>query len=239
MKPPRNILASSSNSIKYEPLRRTPNPRGDSRKRCLHPSHCLLVFSAMRVGTKSLLWGVHAFWLHPIYVGRAWRALFVKWPTFNQWVCIAAHDIGYWGCKNLDGPEGKLHPEAGARIASWLIYRIERYVRSNLQAFFIARDAYTFAACHSSSYAAQIGLAPSPLYYADKASVLYEARWLYLLRAKASGEIWEYIQVALASKVWSDEFREYFERQPRKVQSRLWFNWYREKTRLRIQNAKL
>ena len=70
----------------------------------------------IKTGTKSVLWGVHAFWWHPLMVAMAWVKLF-GWPWDPRvWMAFFVHDLGYWGCPNMDGPEGKKHPEVGARI---------------------------------------------------------------------------------------------------------------------------
>jgi hypothetical protein len=194
----------------------------------------------MKIGTKSLLFGVHQFLWHPVTVALAWRKLYGKWPTWEQAVCIFFHDWGYWGKPNMDGPEGKAHPEAGARIAAKIIFKIARFRGARLgDAALLYADVYLFTLCHSTAAAEARGLKPSQLYYADKACVLHEPRWLYLLRAKASGEVWEYIDVALKSKVWSNEWNLFFIYQPRATKARLWHNWYQNKTRLRMQRIKI
>jgi hypothetical protein len=59
----------------------------------------------MKVGQRSLLYGVHQFLWHPITVLIAWWVLFGR-PTWRELVCIIIHDWGYWNCPNMDGPEG-------------------------------------------------------------------------------------------------------------------------------------
>jgi len=46
----------------------------------------------MKVGTKSLLWGVHQIFWHPLTVTLAWRELYKKWPSWKEFVCIFIHD---------------------------------------------------------------------------------------------------------------------------------------------------
>ena len=76
------------------------------------------------VGTRSLLFGVHQFALHPLFVLWAWRRLYGSLPRdWRVWVVILIHDWGYWGCKDMDGPEGKWHPWGGAKIAARLLDR--------------------------------------------------------------------------------------------------------------------
>src|SRR5262245_41708328 len=71
----------------------------------------------MKIGTKSVLFGVHQFLWHPLTVGLAWRKLYGVWPRAEGWVAIFCHDLGYSVCTNIDGPEGRLHPERGAKLA--------------------------------------------------------------------------------------------------------------------------
>ena len=69
----------------------------------------------MRVGTKSVLFGAHAFWLHPWVVAAAWWKLYgFPWDP-RLWVAFFVHDLGYWGKPNMDGPEGERHVEWGAQ----------------------------------------------------------------------------------------------------------------------------
>jgi hypothetical protein len=70
----------------------------------------------MKIGTRSILFGVHTFWLHPLFVWLAWIKLY-GW-TWNVRIIVAffVHDLGYWGKPDLDGTEGETHPELGARL---------------------------------------------------------------------------------------------------------------------------
>ena len=83
----------------------------------------------MRVGTKSVLFGAHCFFLHPWFVALAWWQLFgFPWDP-RLWVAFFVHDLGYLGKPNMDGPEGETHPELGAtimRIFDDAPYRIEQ-----------------------------------------------------------------------------------------------------------------
>lgn len=144
----------------------------------------------MRVGTKSLLVGSHQFVLHPLFVLVAW-VRHHGWRTLS-WrvlVCIVVHDWGYWGLPNMDGPEGKLHPMGGARLAaracSWGLK--PRY-RQHRRQFW-----YRFAAGHSRYYAQIVGIPPSPLMVADKYATVLVPRPLYWLMIRLSGEGDEYM----------------------------------------------
>jgi hypothetical protein len=138
----------------------------------------------MRIGTRSLLFGVHQVLWHPLTVLRAWWRLYGR-PSWREVVCIIVHDWGYWAAPNMDGEEGEQHPELAARLAlRW----------------FGARE-YHLCLFHSRHYARRLDAEPSPLCWADKLSIVYDPAWFYLLRARASGELTEYRQVAAAAGV--------------------------------------
>ena len=179
----------------------------------------------MRLGTKSLLFGVHQFLLHPFFVAAAWWQLY-GWRSvvmcteskcracdlrttslwdWRLWLGFFAHDMGYWGSPDMDGKQGEQHPIRGAQLlahrfrggATWLY----------------------FMACHSRFLAKQLGHRPSALCMADKLSMALYPTWLYLLLANATGEIREYMRDAqknlakngaMADAVTSQ--REWFER---------------------------
>lgn len=76
----------------------------------------------MRIGTKSVLYGAHAFYLHPWFVAWAWWKLYgFPWKPW-LWVMFFVHDLGYWGKPNMDGPEGERHPWFGAHV----LYTLQR-----------------------------------------------------------------------------------------------------------------
>jgi hypothetical protein len=163
----------------------------------------------MKVGTKSLLFGVHQFVFHPWTVLRAWRKLYGGWPDAVELCAIIVHDWGYWGSPNMDGPEGERHPFLGAkltaRFALWLGWSQQR-----------AADAYFGCLYHSRFLAAKRHAAPSLLCWADKLSVVYDPGWFYLLRARASGELAEYRQNAKRKlPLWFSDGA--------------WFRWYRRR----------
>lgn len=162
----------------------------------------------MRVGTKSLLIGVHQVVWHPITVALAWRELYGRWPGWREAVCIVVHDWGYVGKAAMDDAEGETHPELGAAIAGRLF----------------GAEYRRLVLLHSRHYARRLGCEPSALCWADKLSLLYEPRWWYLLRARLSGELAEYRRHAAAAEAvaasasdreWWAFMREHFERQGR------------------------
>lgn len=129
-----------------------------------------------------MLFGVHAFWWHPIVVFIAWLRCYRKLPSWPELVAIALHD-SYWGMPNIDGPEGKMHPARGAHYAGKLA----------------GRRAMLLVLGHSRSFAGLFGFPLSALCAPDKLSILVEPRWFYLLRAKLSGEAEEFRDRAVQS----------------------------------------
>lgn len=135
----------------------------------------------MNIGTKSLLFGVHQFLLHPLFVAAAWWRLYgFPWDPW-LWVAFIVHDWGYWGCPNMDGPEGEQHPIVGASIM-WLLTQSMQW--------------WELCAYHSRFYARQYRARPSRLCFADKLSIIMMPTWLYLPLARATGEIKEYMRCA-------------------------------------------
>jgi hypothetical protein len=155
----------------------------------------------MRIGTRSLLFGVHQFLWHPITVYIAWLKLYGR-PNWRETICIAIHDWGYWGKPNMDGIEGERHPELAAEIA----FRLFGIEYEHLCLF------------HSRHYARKCRQEPSQLCWADKLSIIYEPYWWYLFRARLSGELKEYRKVAAAAGFI-----------PLSASDREWFVWIKDK----------
>lgn len=171
----------------------------------------------MNVGTKSLLFGVHQFLWHPICVARAWRFLHDRWPTIPEWICIALHDVGYWGKPNMDGDEGQTHPERGAELVAKVIgwwCKLRGLSKTHTE---LMQWHYTqFTLFHSRYYAKRANACVSELFLADKLAVLFEPQWFYILRATLSGEIKEYLTCA-------------GDRIPEGCSKTRWLRWYRRK----------
>lgn len=130
----------------------------------------------MRIGTKSVLFGVHQFAVHPWFVAWAWWKLYgFPWDP-RLWVAFFLHDIGYLGKPNMDGLAGERHPVAGAIIMGRLF----------------GQWWHDFVLLHSRFWSKALGRAPSKLCAADKLSLALTPWWLYLPLALASGEIYEY-----------------------------------------------
>lgn len=146
----------------------------------------------MRIGTKSLLFGVHQFVIHPIIVAWAWLIIYREWPKLHEWAAIITHDLGYFGCANMDGAEGEAHPE---KMAQWWL---------SFGAFvgfapFAARVAVEIIG-HSRYHAAKNNLPLSKLFRPDKLAITLYPLWLYLLLGNLSGEIKEYMARCRAGK---------------------------------------
>ena len=151
----------------------------------------------MRVGTKSILFGAHCFLIHPWFVAIAWWKLYGFPFDPRLWIAFFVHDVGYIGKPNMDGPEGESHVIPGARIMS--VFGPEW------------RD---FTVYHSRYWAKRHNVNPSKLCVADKLALVITPKWLYMLSAKASGELQEYINTYrfIANQTedeWYDEARSY------------------------------
>jgi len=131
----------------------------------------------MQVGTKSVLFGAHAFILHPIFVAAGWWRLYgFPWDV-RLWASFCFHDLGYWGCPNVEGPEGEEHVLLGAKFMGILF--------GSAWADFTLR--------HSRYWAKKHGVSVSRLCYADKMAFVFTPGWLYLPMTRATGELAEYM----------------------------------------------
>lgn len=136
----------------------------------------------MKLGTKSLLWGVHQFLWHPCCVLRAWVDLYGR-PSPWELVAIVIHDWGYWGSPNIDGPEGENHTHRSKHVMLFL---------AELCSPGAQRELAELVLLHSRRTAAGRGTSPSRLCWADKLAVKYDPDWFFVLRATLSGEIREF-----------------------------------------------
>lgn len=153
----------------------------------------------MRIGTKSVLFGVHQFLLHPLLIAIGWWKEYgwrrvaigagVRTHLLDPrlWLAFFVHDLGYLGKPNMDGEEGETHPKLGARIMRDLFGSVWG----------------DFVLLHSRYYAKRLGFPVSALAIADKWVIVLEPSWLYLPRAWASGELSEYLAVgAQRANTW-------------------------------------
>ncbi len=136
----------------------------------------------MKVGTKSVLFGAHCFFIHPFFVAGAWRKLYGFPRDPRLWVAFLLHDIGYLRKPNMDSIEGEQHVLFGGRLMGYLFGAKWR----------------DFTLCHSRHWAKRLGKPYSRLCVADKLAFVMTPAWMYLPMAQASGELAEYMQVASA-----------------------------------------
>lgn len=151
----------------------------------------------MKIGTKSLLFGVHQIFLHPLFVLWGWKKLY-GWPNWRELVCIIIHDWGYWGCADMDGKEGERHPVwaalwAGGNLNGW--YGVEPR-RDALKKGFLKQNNYYNELClfHSRFLAKKLNIVPSKLCWADKLGSALYPPWLWVLLGTLTGEIKEYME---------------------------------------------
>lgn len=137
----------------------------------------------MKLGTRSCLFGAHQLIIHPIFVALAWIRLYgFPWDV-RIWTAFVLHDVGYFGCSDMDGESGKWHPLRGARMMGALF----------------GQKWADFTALHSRSYAKMLGKQPSKLCYADKLATAITPDWLYLPMVCLTGEVDEYLQTTQVS----------------------------------------
>lgn len=134
----------------------------------------------MKIGTKSVLFGAHAFWLHPWFVAWAWTKLYGFPTDYRLWVAFFVHDLGYVGKPNMDGPEGEDHVQLGGSLMRrWFGF-----------------EWRLFTLCHSRYFCKKWGVRPSALCYADKLATVLIPWWIYVPLVRLTGEIREYKSAA-------------------------------------------
>lgn len=116
--------------------------------------------------------------VHPLSVAIAWWKLYGFPRDPRLWCAFAIHDLGYVGKKSMEGPEGETHVELGARIMGTVF----------------GPEWGDFCRRHSRYYARSRDLPISRLCVADKLAFALTPAWLYLPMARASGELWEYVE---------------------------------------------
>ena len=175
----------------------------------------------MRVGTKRVIFGVHAILVHPFFVAWAWSRLYgFPWDP-RLWLAFLVHDIGYLGKSNMEGPEGQQHVVLGGRIMGWLF----------------GPEWRVFTLCHSRHWAESVGKSYSKLCLADKLAFVLTPAWLYIPMARLSGELQEYMRVSserqLGGRVSSFELSLLKSRNPQvwleglKLYTRRWIEQHR------------
>lgn len=141
----------------------------------------------MKIGTKSLLFGVHQVFLHPLFVFAGWVKLYGL-PNWKELICIIIHDWGYWGCGDMDGIQGSHHPYWAADIISMNI---------GLEGFEFNPKSKYYWLCllHSRFLSKRLEMKPSKLCWADKLGSALYPPWLWVLFGTLTGEIKEYMGV--------------------------------------------
>jgi len=184
----------------------------------------------MKIGTRSVLFGVHQFLFHPFTVVLAWRSLYKRWPHWWELVAIFCHDLGYTGLPNLDGPEGQQHPRRGANLTTKVVFKLGYWLRrlkgySKDAASFYAVEQALQAGClalgHSREFCRSIDAEPTALCWADKFCVFFDPMPFYFLRAWMTGEL--------------DEFKQHAQPHIGNVSARTWQLWYRGKVRTLVE----
>ncbi len=136
------------------------------------------LWDQLPIGTKSVLVGAHAFYLHPFFVALGWWRLYgFPWHPY-LWLAFFVHDLGYWGKPNMDGPEGEQHPRLGAKIVLWVTGDM---------------DWYHFTLFHSRHFALRAGQQYSRLCVADKLVTHYQPAALYIPMTRLTGELEEFM----------------------------------------------
>ena len=170
----------------------------------------------LNIGTKSVLYGAHCFFIHPFFVMVAWFKLY-GFPLHPAiWLSFFFHDLGYWGKPNMDGKEGETHVELGSKVLGFLFDRKSitvtlskhniEYIRGRQMSrsstrYYKVRNGTLgkwadFSRYHSRFYAKKDRVSYSKLCVADKLAITLEPHWLYLPRVNWTGEIEEYMAQA-------------------------------------------
>ena len=165
----------------------------------------------MNIGTRSVLFGVHQFLIHPWFVAVAWWMLYGFPFDPRLWIAFFLHDLGYIGKPNMDGPEGDKHPEFAAKVMG----------------YFFGKEWHDFCLYHSRFYAKKNGKQYSKLCVADKLSIALEPWWFYIPRALLSGEIHEYMSLRTDKKDSKYKGEPNTEEVERLVTSTSYRDWYR------------
>ena len=173
----------------------------------------------MTVVTRSVLFGAHAFWLHPVFTTLAWIRLYgFPWDA-RLWLAFAVHDLGYIRKNSMDDLEGERHVELEAKIMR-----------------FACGAAWgDFTAAHSRYWAKRNGQQVSRLCIADKLAFVLTPAWIYLPMARATGELDEYMMRARERQAGSAHFTEEESRQLRSSAAREWLKGLKSYTRRWIE----
>lgn len=169
----------------------------------------------MKIGTKSVLFGAHAFFLHPWFVAWAWwklygfRQIYIGYNTGHPQTATGRTRLA-WRLGFRGGPRfaSLWHP---ALWLAFIVHDLGYFGKPNMDGLegeqhpeFGARIVgalfgdgwYRFTRYHSRYLAKKDSRHFSALCLADKLAIAITPAWLYLPMVTATGEIDEYLQKA-------------------------------------------
>lgn len=138
----------------------------------------------MKIGTKTLLFGLHQFMLHPALMLIAYIKVFKTCPSLLEIVAIIVHDWGYFGKEGIDSKGGEYHPYLGAKICRLLF----------------GPKGWDFCIGHNDEVRLKEGVARSRLYTVDKYYYILIPVWLHRLLGDISGES---LEIAERGNEWN------------------------------------
>lgn len=174
----------------------------------------------MKIGTKSVLFGVHQFLLHPLFIAIGW------WQEYGFRRVRIAERVAYTIVDFATGNEVDFIDYTDTSLLDprlWLAFVVhdlgyigkpnmdgpEGETHPELGARVMRRlfgDAWgDLCLLHSRYYAKRLNRGVSPLCAADKRVFLIEPAWLYLPRVWATGELAEYIAAGQRRAAAGDE----------------------------------
>lgn len=179
----------------------------------------------MNVGTKSVLFGVHQFILHPVLLAIGWWKAYGTKPveigTTQRWVETRLRDGAVYR-----RPVNQVVHASLFRPALWVAFFVHDlgYVgKPNMDGpegethpefgARIMRSLFgepwgDLVLLHSRYYSAKLGRPLSPLCFADKWVIVLEPAWLYIPRVWLSGELAEFMANAAKRARDSNRFTE-------------------------------
>lgn len=164
----------------------------------------------MTVGTKSVLYGVHCFLIHPwvvalawwqlhgfrrVWIGRAFVPDYIEENSGRRWPITHIRDVftSLWSPRlwlaffvhdlGYIGSPNMDSPEG----------ELHPLVGARIMAVVCGEPWGEFVKYHSRFLAKKDGQRPSPLCIADKLAIVLPPRWLYLIFGGLTGEIDEYM----------------------------------------------
>ena len=144
----------------------------------------------MRIGIRTLVFGVHQFLLHPLAVLVIWIKLYGL-PKWHELIAIIVHDWGYWYCRDIDGVDGIGHPLLGAEIASDIVYLISRDKSLAIRTWeLVLGHSRHFVKAYNDCDIGKLQF--SRLLGPDKLSAVFYPWYIYIPLAWLSGELRSY-----------------------------------------------